>query len=95
MLEILGRADDESRPVLRAVALDGRFMRGAAINGDRLGDPAMPAYRFDQELFGGWLVPIVRAGAAELHQEGALGSEFLDAMIPPIGHGHLAELVHD
>jgi len=60
IVKIFGLADGDSRPVLSVVTFDGRFVRRAAVNGDRLGDPAMSANGFGQESLCCGFVPLLR-----------------------------------
>jgi hypothetical protein len=47
--------------VFLAVALDGGFVGGTAINGDGLRHPTMPTDRFCEKLFGGLRIPLLGA----------------------------------
>ena len=59
VIEILDLADDDRGAVLRVVALDGRFIGRAPVNGDLLGH-AVAADRLGQEAFRGLLIPVLR-----------------------------------
>src|SRR2546428_98698 len=58
IVEILHLADGDRGTVLLVVALDGRFMGRATINGDLLRH-AVAADRLGQEAFGGLLVALL------------------------------------
>jgi hypothetical protein len=60
IVELFGLADGDSRPVLRVGTLDRRFVRRPPVNGNRLGDPAVPANRLRQKPFGSVLIPLLR-----------------------------------
>src|SRR5437764_973468 len=59
VVEIFDSADHAARPMLRVVAVDGRFVGRTAIDRDLFG-PTMPADRLGQATFGGLLVALLR-----------------------------------
>jgi hypothetical protein len=82
IVEILNLADGDRDTVLLVVALDGRFIGRAAINGDLLRH-AVAADRLGQEAFGCLLVALLR-------EEGRVSDmhfTILHAMLMPSSEG--------